>query len=130
MGLLMSVKVQTMERAVNILIFKDTLSTISKRQPAPAPQPAPQTVEITPAELDAFADAYEAVSEIEAEYSAQMGQTTDQGELMRLQQDAQVRMSEAVEATDGMNVERYVEILTVAQADPTLNAMIVERLQQ
>jgi hypothetical protein len=98
--------------------------------PAPAPQPAPQTVEITPAELDAFADAYEAVSEIEAEYTAQMQQTTDQSELMRLQQDAQARMSEAVEATDGMNVQRYVEILTVAQADPTLNAMIVERLQQ
>ncbi len=106
------------------------LAQAEQPAPEPAPQTAPQTVELTPAEIDAFVDAYEAVTEIEAEITAEMAATTDQGELTRLQQEAQVRMSEAVEATEGMDVDRYVQILTIAQADPSLNAMIVERLQQ
>ena len=91
---------------------------------------APSAQEISSDEIDAFVVAHEAVAAIEAEYTEQMAQTTDQAELMNLQQEAQVRMGEAVEATPGMDVDRYVEILTIAQADPALNARIVEKLQQ
>lgn len=90
----------------------------------------PAVQEITSAEIDAFVAAHESVAAIEAEYAAQMEQVTDEAELMTLQQEAQVRMGEAVEATEGIDVNRYVEILTIAQADPSLNALIVERLQQ
>jgi len=93
-------------------------------------QVAPLAEEISADEIDAFVVAYESIAAIEAEYTAQMAQTTDQGELMSLQEDAQVKMTEAVEATDGMDVERYVEIMTLAQADPAVNARIVEKLQQ
>lgn len=93
-------------------------------------QVPPTAQEISSDEIDAFVVAYESVTTIEAEYTEQMAQTTDQTELLDLQQEAQVRMSEAVEATPGMDVDRYVEILTIAQADPALKARIVEKLQQ
>lgn len=93
-------------------------------------QTAPPIEEVTGDEVEAFVAAYKDVQEVEAEYSAQMAETTDDDELMNLQQEAQVKQTEAVEAAEDISVERFVEILTVAQTDPEISAQIVEKLEQ
>jgi hypothetical protein len=91
---------------------------------------APMTQEVTSAELDAFAAAYETVIAIDAEYAPQMEQAADPQAQQLLLEEAQIAKVDAVEAVEGIDVDRYVEILTLAQADPTLTEQIVERLEQ
>jgi len=38
--------------------------------------------------------------------------------------------TEAVNETPGIDVDRYVEIITIAQADPDLNDKILEKINQ
>lgn len=91
-------------------------------------EPAPMTQEVTGAELDAFAADYESVIEIDAEFVPLMEQAADEEAQQLLLEEAQIAKVEAVEATDGIDVDRYVEILTLAQTDPALTAQIGERL--
>ena len=39
-------------------------------------------------------------------------------------------MTEAVDETPGIDVQRYVEILTLARADPELGARIVDLIER
>ncbi|WP_019954887.1 DUF4168 domain-containing protein [Yoonia vestfoldensis] len=91
---------------------------------------APMAQDVTTEELDAFAAAYESVIAIDAEYAPQLEQAADPEAQQLLLEEAQIAKVAAVEATDGIDVDRYVEILTLAQADPTLTAQIAERLDQ
>lgn len=91
---------------------------------------APMTQEVSSEELDAFAAAYESVIAIDAEYAPQMEQAADPEAQQLLLEEAQIAKVDAVEAVDGIDVDRYVEILTLAQADPALTEQIVERLEQ
>jgi hypothetical protein len=100
-------------------------AAVAQTQPS-----APAVEEVSSDEIDAFVAAYEDVITIDAEYAEQMAQTTDQAALEGLQQEIQTQKSEAVEATEGMDVDRYFQILTIAQADPSLSAQIVEKLEQ
>ncbi|MCA1777584.1 MAG: DUF4168 domain-containing protein [Loktanella sp.] len=97
---------------------------------AQAQQPAPQIEEVTGEDVDAFVIAYRDVQAIDAEYGAQMAQTTDEAELQTLQQEAQMKVSEAVEAAPDIDMERFIEILTVAQSDPEVGTEITEKLAQ
>ncbi|TCM87094.1 DUF4168 domain-containing protein [Rhodovulum steppense] len=97
---------------------------------AQAQQATPSAENVTGDEIDAFVTAYESVLAIDAEYGAQMAQTTNEAELEGLQEAAQVRKTEAVEATPGIDVDRYVEILAIAQVDAELSARIVDRLER
>jgi hypothetical protein len=91
---------------------------------------APTIEEVSSDELDAFVVAYRDVQVIDAEYGAQMAETTDDSELQELQQDAQIAISGAVEAAPDIDMERFVEILTVAQADAELGAEIMDKLNE
>ncbi|MBQ1202961.1 MAG: DUF4168 domain-containing protein [Loktanella sp.] len=91
---------------------------------------APMMQEVTPAEIDAFAVAYENVIAIDAEYAPQLEQASDEEARQLLQEEAQIAKANVVEQTEGIDVNRYVEILTLAQVDPALTAQIVERLEQ
>lgn len=93
-------------------------------------QSTPSAEAVSSDEVEAFVVAYESVLAIDEEYGTQMAETDDEGELQTLQEEAQVRKTEAVEATPGIDVDRYVEILTIAQADPDLSARIVEKMEQ
>lgn len=95
---------------------------------APAAPMAQQ--DVTDTELDAFALAYEGVIAVDAEFAPQLAAAVDDTERAALEQQAQARKSEIVTETDGIDVNRYVEILTLAQVDPALTAQIVERLDQ
>lgn len=91
---------------------------------APA-APAP----VVEGELDAFAVAYKDVVAIEQDYGARLQQTQDEAEQQALIQEAQAEMTQAVEDAPDIEVNRYIEIMQLAQADPELQAELNEMLQ-
>jgi hypothetical protein len=97
---------------------------------AQAQQAVPSAAEVTSDELDAFVTAYESVMAIEQRYAPQIEQTTDPTEQDELRQLAVIEQTDAVEQTPGIGVDRYVEIIQIAQADPDLNAKILELINQ
>lgn len=92
-------------------------------------QPAPMSQEISEAEIAAFAEAYEDVVEINATFAPQIEQATDAEARQDLLEQAQQAQTLAVETTDGIDVDRYFEILTLAQSDADLTARITALLE-
>ncbi len=93
-------------------------------------QPAPSVEEVSGQEIEAFVVAYHSVAEIDAEYAPRFADASDEGELQSLQEEAQREMTEAVDETPGISVQRYVEILTLARADPEFGARIVDLIER
>lgn len=89
---------------------------------------APETVSET--ELDAFIVAYKEVAVIEQDYLQRIQNAGDEAEQQTIQSEAQSEMIEAVEAAPDIGVERYVEILQIAQIDPDLRSSLEARLQE
>ncbi|WP_322893530.1 MULTISPECIES: DUF4168 domain-containing protein [unclassified Yoonia] len=119
--------------AVAALFAAAPVTVMAQAEPATPPvtqETAPMAQEVSSAEIDAFATAYEDVIAIDAEYAPQLEQETDPQAQQLLLEEAQIEKASVVEAVDGITVDRYVEILTMAQADPELTAQIVERLEQ
>ncbi|MET4128690.1 DUF4168 domain-containing protein [Roseovarius sp. MBR-6] len=96
--------------------------------PAMAQQGTAQ-VQVSESELDAFVVAYRAVVEIEQEYGSRLQDVTAEAERQAIISEAQAEMTQAVEEAPDIEVDRYVEILQVAQADPDLQARLTDRLQ-
>ncbi len=57
-------------------------------------------------------------------------QTSDAAEVQTLEEEAKIRKVEAVDATSGIDADRFVEIMTIAQNDSDLPARIVEKLKK
>jgi len=93
-------------------------------------QSAPPVAEVTSSEVDAFVVAFKEVQAIDQEYVAQIQQTSDAAEIQTLEEEAQIKKAAAVDATSGIDVARYVEIMTIAQNDPDVSAVIVEKLEK
>lgn len=118
---------------ISALLAASPVAVFAQAEPAvpPAQTPAaPMAQDVSSAEIDAFAAAYEGVIAIDAEYAPQLEQETDPQAQQLLLEEAQIEKSSLVAATEGIDVERYVEILTMAQTDPELTAQIIERLDQ
>ncbi|GAW33796.1 hypothetical protein RA2_00840 [Roseovarius sp. A-2] len=96
--------------------------------PAMAQQSTAQA-EISDTELDAFVVAFEDVIAIEQEYGTRLQDVTDEAEKQALINEAQAEITQAVEEAPDIEVDRYVEILEIAQADPDLQAKLTSRLQ-
>ncbi len=92
-------------------------------------QQAVPPVEIQESEIDAFVVAYKEVVAIEQDYSARIQQVEDEAEKQSLVQEAQTEMTEAVDESPDIEVDRYVEILQLAQTDPDLQAQLSSKLQ-
>lgn len=86
---------------------------------------APTAQEVTDAEIAAFVVAYEEVLEINADFAPRIEGASDEPTRQALMEEAQTAQTQAVENTDGIDVNRYVEILTLAQNDPDLTSRIV-----
>ena len=119
--------------AVAALFTAAPVAVMAQAEPAAPPvqdPTAPMLTEVTSAEIEAFAEAYENVIAIDAQYAPQLEQAPDDETRQLLQEEAQIAKADVVEATDGIDVNRYVEILTQAQVDPELTAQIVALLDQ
>lgn len=85
----------------------------------------PPTAAMTEQTIDTFVDAFVAVQGIREDYTERLQAASDQGEAQGLQQEAQEKMMQAVEAS-GMSVQEYNEVAMTLQNDPEL----LERVQE
>jgi Domain of unknown function (DUF4168) len=92
-------------------------------------QPATPPAELSQERLEAFADAAIEVQQLETELKAELQGTDSPEEAARLQQEAQLEASRAVEA-QGLTTDEYLAIVQAAEQDPALYAMITDMMQQ
>lgn len=85
--------------------------------------------EVSETELDAFIVAYKDVVAIEQDYAQQMQSAEDEATQQAIRDEAQAEMTQAVEDAPDISVDRYIEILRLAQSDPDLQADLTSRLQ-
>ena len=81
------------------------------------------------AELDSFVQAYVEVNMIGQAFAPQLQSAATPEEQMQVQTQASEQMMGAIEAVEGIDLERYNEIMAVAQNDPDLVARINKRLE-
>lgn len=92
-------------------------------------QQAPAQAEVSETDLEAFVVAYRDVVAIEQAYGQQLQAAADDAEKQAIITEAQVEMTQAVEDAPDIDVDRYIEILQLAQTDPDLQADLKQRLQ-
>ncbi len=105
-----------------------TVATIAAA-PAAIAQEAMAPATVSASELDAFVVAYKDVIAIEQDYGVRLQQAGDESEKQLIISEAQDEMTQAVEAAPDIEVERYIEIIQLAQADPDLQADLTAKLQ-
>lgn len=98
--------------------------------PAPGAGTVETQVEIDDSELDAFVEAYVEVNSIGQSYAGELQAAATPEEQMEIQTKASDEMMAAIGQIEGMDAERYNEILRVSQIDTALAQKINERLQQ
>lgn len=96
---------------------------MAKDSTAPAPAPVAED------ELDAFVVAYKDVIAIEEKFVVRLEEASDEAEEQAIISEAQAQMTQAVEEAPEIEVDRYVEILQLAQTDPDLQAELTTKLQ-
>jgi predicted ATPase with chaperone activity len=87
-------------------------------------------VEVSEAEREAFVGAYKDVVAIEQAYAQELQAVEDEAAREALINEAQTEMAQAVAEASDISVDRYVEILRLAQTDADLQADLNARLQQ
>ncbi|MBL4919258.1 DUF4168 domain-containing protein [Szabonella alba] len=98
--------------------------------PALAQQDAPATSEVSETEIDAFVTAYRGVNQVYAEYEAPIAEAGDEASQTALQQEAQQKMNEVIDETPGIDLDRYVTLLNLAQTDEQMRAIVVAKLEE
>ena len=92
-------------------------------QGAPAGQMGGAQAEISEDDLQKFAEADSAVSEIRDDFSQRLSKAENQEEAQSLQMEAQEKMVEAVQS-EGLEIPKYNEIATRLQSDPELQQRV------
>jgi len=85
--------------------------------------------EVSESEREAFIVAYKDVVAIEQEYNQQIQTAEDETTQQAILDEARAEMTQAVEDAPDISVDRYIEILRLAQSDPDLQADLTSRLQ-
>ena len=93
-------------------------------QAAPQMQPA----DVTDAKVASFVDALMAVDSVRQDYVPQIEAQESEEDKQALVNEANTAIMDAVEGTDGMNVEDYTAILKLAQNNADLNQKIMDRI--
>lgn len=83
----------------------------------------------TETDKQAFADAYVKVSQIQQKYQAQVQPDASEADIQQLTQAAQTEMVEAIEAQEGIDVEKYNQILVALESNTSLREGIQKLLQ-
>lgn len=107
------------------LAIAPVVMTPAMAQDSTAPAPAP----VAEDELDAFVVAYKDVIAIEEKFVVRLEEASDEAEEQAIISEAQAQMTQAVEEVPDIEVDRYVEILQLAQTDPDLQAELTTKLQ-
>lgn len=102
----------------------------AQQQPAPAPAPEAQQVEeVTGDELERFAHSYLDISEVGQEMETRLAAVQDPSEAQEIQAEARQEIM-ATLAENDLTPERYQAIGAQVNADPELQAELVEILEE
>ncbi len=93
-------------------------------------QQAPVTTEVSESELDAFVVALKDVIVIEEQYGERLQQASDDAERQDIMNQAQTEMAQVVEETPDIDIDRYVEIMQLAQTDADLQADLMAKMEE
>jgi GMP synthase PP-ATPase subunit len=86
--------------------------------------------EVSETEREAFVMAYKDVVAIEQAYAQELQGVDDEAAREAIINKAQTEMTQAVQEASDISVDRYIEILQLAQTDADLQADLNARLQQ
>lgn len=95
---------------------------------APTPTQTLEADDINADQIDAFALAYIAVTDLRAQYAAELRATENAEDRQAIVDEANAEITGAVEEVEGIDVETYEAIVAVAQNDPELVERINARL--
>lgn len=111
--------------ALTLLLGLGSPSAFAQQQ---APQEAPN-IEVSDQEMEAAARAYIRVEDITAEYRAKFEQTQDQERAKEIQQEMR-SATDAVIEEEGLNPQRYDQIIRAAQSDDQLRSELLALLEE
>lgn len=80
-------------------------------------------------QLDAFTEAYVAVSRLQQQYAMELEDAQSEEEQQTIVAEANAEMEAAIEAVDGITPEDYLVIAQAAAQDPELSGAIVARIE-
>jgi hypothetical protein len=101
------------------IAFAPNVLAQGSEQPA-TPAPAIEAPAVPDEKLNSFAVAFLEVEKIKQEYTQRLQQAGSEAEQQQIQNEAGQKMLQAVEATEGITVDEYNQIIQSAQADPDL----------
>jgi hypothetical protein len=80
-------------------------------------------------QLDAFTEAYVAVSRLQQQYSMELEEAQSEADQQAIVAEANAEMEAAIEAVEGITPEEYLLIARAAAQDPELSDDLVARIQ-
>lgn len=84
--------------------------------------------------LQSFVNAAIAVSDIQREAVASLEKLDDEAQQQTVVEEANAKMEQAIESTDGITLDEYVEVAAAAESDPALRkrleTIMVASMQQ
>lgn len=92
-------------------------------------QQSPGALEVSEAELDRVASAYIEISRIREDFQESLAEVTDPEEAQLMQEQAGEAMVEAVQ-DNGLDVQKYNQVMEAAQVDEELREKLLSRLEQ
>jgi hypothetical protein len=92
-------------------------------------QQSPGDLEVSDAELDRVASAYIEISRIREDFQESLAEVTDPEEAQLMQEQAGEAMVEAVQ-DNGLDVQKYNQVMEAAQVDEQLREKLLTRLEQ
>lgn len=98
-------------------------------QPATAQESEQATAEYSGQDLDAFTAALMEVSSVREKYNPMLQSAESEEQQEAIVEEANAEMTAAIEGTEGMTLDSYLEIAQAASQDEALNQRIVDRLR-
>ena len=79
--------------------------------------------------LDSFVTAALTVQDLIDQWTPRIDGAENEEQAQQLVEEANAELAAAIEATDGITLDEYVEIRNAAQNDPALSANIAEKIE-
>lgn len=122
-------KLKFMTIAFCCLFLMATVSTLNAQDQEGMMQQPAEPVEVSDAELDKVAQAYVQITEIRGTFQESLSEVSDPEEAQQLQEQAGEKMVQAVE-NNGLDVQKYNEIMEAAQVDEELREKLLARMEE
>ncbi len=123
----MSLLTRLLTATVLIAAWLFSVPAANAQAQPPSPGPSEQSQNIPDQKLDAAAAALEKVASVKENYQGQI-EAADPTDRPRIANEAHKALTEAVTG-QGLSIEEYTEIITVAQANPEVREKILQRLR-